>query len=46
MDAAVSIGATTFDPFAVVSYAHWMQEADQCLYEAKARGKKQYVLRD
>lgn len=46
IDATVSIGATTFDQFAVVSYAHWIQEADQCLYKAKALGKKQYVLRD
>ena len=43
--ATVSIGATTFDQFTIQSYVHWIHEADQCLYEAKANGKKQYVLK-
>lgn len=45
IDVTVSIGATTFGQFTLVNYAHWIHEADICLYEAKARGKKIYVLK-
>ena len=45
INVTVSIGATTFGQFTLMNYAHWIHEADICLYEAKARGKKQYVLK-
>lgn len=45
IEVTVSIGATTFDQFTLKNYVHWIHEADECLYEAKARGKKQYVLK-
>lgn len=45
IDVTVSIGATTFDQFRLDNYAHWIHEADKCLYEAKAGGKKQYILK-
>lgn len=45
IDVTVSVGAILFDSFTVSNYVHWVQEADRHLYEAKAMGKKQYVLR-
>lgn len=45
IEVTVSIGATTFDQFNWNHYLHWLHEADQSLYKAKANGKKQYVLK-
>lgn len=45
LEITVSIGATMFDRFDLSNYVHWIQEADQCLYQAKAQGKKQYQMK-
>ncbi len=40
----VSIGAATFEQFNTTNYEALIQKVDKNLYEAKARGKNQYVF--